>query len=40
MNILFTNKEVRGYHWFEFRVLQKRGGEDISVNSKYYLSSK
>jgi len=40
INVLFTRKEVKGYSWFESRVLQRRGGEDIPVNSKYPLPSK
>ena len=37
MDVLFTRKEVRKYHLFGSRVLQGRGGEDITVNNKYLL---
>jgi len=40
IDVLFTRKEVREYHWFESKVLQGRGREDIPVNSKYLLPSK
>jgi len=40
MDVLFTDKEVRGYKLFGYVIVWKREGEDIPVNSKYPLLSK
>jgi len=40
VDVLFTDRRVRGYQLFGFRVLRGKEEDDIPMNSKYFLPSK